>query len=478
MNRIRRISRRVIYCYRVSVFGVGFLFGLILISSQTPVVGQSELDKPHLMAYLRVQEPQVLLETSSLVPTVFQENTFSIYLLNSFSSPLEWILVTKAGESAAWLDISTKNNWSLTDIPGYRLFFVESSKLKEEVAVIEFVKTHLDTATSTSLSGGLLPGWNAGLKQLYNNEKARIRLFERLFPGAADHSIDYADYLQWFAQELMSLSSVMLSIDKLGNEGKTTLRVSVVPGTRLYRFVSRKGSGSQAVLGFVPSNAEHLSYGSVDRIFASNYMNYYYKGTNLIDHDLFKIVRSGLNQLNAGFFDRWDGSWAKWTPQGAEASLLLLGGSFQSSDLGDLFDMLSAVDLSGTPISIQLDEENTVVGFSLIRSLDLLDSHDQDVGDLRPRRRYFFGVAREFLVISDSDSALIDLVFNINSRNILKDSAQALDLNDPSFTISSFDNENRVASLRMSDERIFYEKKGDSELANSLAVRIINILDL
>ena len=478
MHRIRRISRRVFYCYRASISRVGLLLGLILISNQVRVLAQSEPSQVHLMSYIHVQEPDALVDISSSIPTVFQDNSFSIYLLTSASSPLEWILCTESDDSIAWSDISNERNWTFANIPGYRLFFSQSSNLKTEASVIESVKTHLIAEASTSISVGLLPGWNAGLKLLYDNEKARTQLFTCLYPGSANHSLEYADYLQWFAQELMSLNSLDLSIDNVGNEKKTTLRITTIPGTRLNRLVSRKGEGNQSVLDFVPANAANIIYGSIDGIFAGSYFNYHFQATNMIENDLFRNLRSGLNQLDAGIIDRWDGSWVKWSAEGSEASHLILGGDFQSSDLGELFDMFSGVDLFGSPISIQLDEENSVVGFSRIRSLDIYDSEIEDVRNSRPLHRFFFCVAQGFLVISDSDSELIDLVFSLNSRSVVKDSARKLVPPDPIFAISSFENGDSVGSVRMNDGRIFYEKTGGLELTNPLIVRFINILNL
>lgn len=468
----------MIYCYRATILRVGLLLGFIILSSQVGVFGQSEPNQVHLMSYLRVQDSQALLESSTSIPTVFQDNSFSIYLLISASPPLEWILCTKDVDSAAWSDISNERNWTFTDISGYRLFFSEFSNLKAEVSVIEFVKTHLGTDPSTSISGGLLPGWNAGLKLLYDDEKGRTQLFEHLFPQAAEHSLEYADYLQWFAQELMSLNSLDLSIDTIGNKNMTSLRIATIPGTRLYRLVSRKGEGSQSALDFVPANAGNLVYGSIDGLFAGSYFNYHFQATDMIEHDLIQNVRSGLNRLDAGVIDRWDGSWVKWSTQGSEASLLILGGDFQSSDLGELFDMFSGVDLFETPISIQLDEENTVVGFSRIRSLDIYDSENEDFENSERMHRFFFCVANGFLVISDSDSELIDLVFSLNSRSVLKNSARKLIPPDQIFAISSFESGEKVGSVGMNDGRIFYEKTGGLEQTNSLIVRIINILNL
>jgi len=451
---------------------------MLLLSNHIRVHGQSMPNQSHLWAYLRVQEPEALSEIlSSPIPEVFQQTSFSIYLLSTPGSPLEWILCSKEEDSAAWREISTEKNWSFMDISGYRLFYSESSKLKEEVSVIEFLEIHLGADVSSGISGGLLPGWNAGLKRLYDDAPSRIQLFDRMFPEMVDHSVEYADYLQWIAQELMSINSLILNIDPLGEDRKVSLRMSTVPGTRLYRLLSRKVGGSQAVLDFVPSNAESLVYGSIDGIFAGNYMNYHFKATNVIDHDLFQTLRFGVNQLDAGVIDRWDGSWATWTPKGSEAKQLLLGGDFQSSDLGELFDMFSLVDLSGTRFSIQLDEENSIVGFSRIRSLDLYDNQIQDIEDSKPMRRYFFCVAQGFLIISDSDSELIDLAFKINSRSLLKDSAKSLVAQDSTIAMSRIENGHKVGSLQMNDGRIFYQQEGRLELANYMVTRIINILN-
>lgn len=425
--------------------------------------------------YVKVEQPTMVPTLSSdSIPFEFPRNPFGVYVLLSSSGHLEWVLCSNQ-ERGTWHDLKVERGWGSIPVDGTRLFVAGDSKLEVSDGIIDVLLEHYRSEASMNITAGLMPGWNAGLKELYDDSEARAHLFSQLMPELREHADLYDAYIELIIQELTSVDDLAVKADPNRDGGALEIQVVFAPGTRLNRIVSRESRSDLSVAEFVPGDAKQFVIGAVDGIFAANYLNFHYKASGNVEHEVFQKIREGFDQLDGGVIDRWDGSWAQWTPEGMEEAVLLLGGDFQSSDLNEIFDMFAAVDLDAANVAFRLDEDNTVVGFTRIRSLDIFESESDDWGAAYPKR-YYVAIGQGKLVIAESEDYLIELVFQLNRRQGIRNSAKNMINQADGAVVNRFESGRRVGSVSFLDGSFQYKRTGSTELAHAMLVQLIDRL--
>ncbi len=425
--------------------------------------------------YVKVEQPRIIPELSSdSIPSVFSQNPFGAYMLLNSSGHLEWVLCSSY-DGVSWDELKEKRGWRSIQVDGTRLFFAGNSKFEEGDGIIDILVANFLSEAGVNISAGLMEGWNAGLKKLYDDSGARAHLFSQLIPELGGHAALYDSYIESLIQELTSVDDMKLELDPNRDGGTLGIQVTFAPGTRLNRIVSRESRSDLEVAEFVPANAKEFVVGAIDGIFAANYLNFHYKASGSVEHEVFQRIRNGFDRLDGGVIDRWDGSWAKWTPEGMDEDVLLLGGDFQSSDLNEIFDMFAAVDLSAINMAFRLDEDNTVVGFTRIRSFDIFESENGDADGIDPRR-FYFAVGQGKLVIAESEDYLIELVFQLNRREGIRNSAKSMINQTDGAVVNRFESGMRSGSVRFSEGSIQYKRTDSMELAHAMLVGLIHLL--
>lgn len=438
-------------------------------------MGQEGSGSYHPVFYVKVEQPTMIADLSSdSIPSAFSENPFGVYVLMNPSGYLEWVLCS-SHDNGTWDELKEERGWGSIQGDGTRLFFSGDSKLENGDGIINVLLANFRSTADINITAGLMAGWNAGLKHLYDDSGARAHLVSQLIPELGDHADLYDAYSESLIQELTSVDDLMLEADPNRDGRALEIQLTFAPGTRLNRIVSRESRSDLSVAEFVPGDAKQFVVGAVDGIFAANYLNFHYKASGNVEHEAFQKIRDGFDQLDGGVIDRWDGSWAKWTPEGLNEEVLLLGGDFQSSDLTELFDMLGAVDLGAANMAFRLDEDNTVVGFTRIRSLDIFESESDDAGTTDPKR-YYFAVGQGKLAIAESEDYLIELVFQLNRRVGVRNSAKSMINQEDGAVVNRFEAGMRVGSVRFSGGSIQYRRTGSTELAHAMLVELINKL--
>ncbi|MCZ6671409.1 MAG: hypothetical protein O7C75_00575 [Verrucomicrobia bacterium] len=450
----------------ISSFGSGMVFG------------QQDDEPALLIAYTKVQQPHQFPNYSgSIIPKEFSENPFSIYLLYQPESELglDWLLCVEEQTADDWESLVSNENLLTIHKGAYYFYVRASSSVDEKSGVLDSVLDHLGETTSTAVIGGLMQGWHPALTHVNENVAASENLLGILWPRLFDHAAQFAPFVQWLASDFKAVESIHWEIDPFMVDGVSTLSMRTASLSRLYRLLDRKPQVKPIIFDFVPKTAEHLVFGSVDGASATNYINYIYRGTRDISDATFKDVRSGLDKLESGIFDRWDGSWAKWKPSGQESSMLLLGGKFLASDLSDLFEVFSELSFGETGLNLRLDENNSVVGFTRIRSLEF---EGLPAGFwLGNGVQYFFGIGNGCLVIAEDENLIIDLIFKLNGKASISDSAQKLVEGNPGLSIASFNKGELTSSVQFTQGRMLFRQKGlASDLDPILGWMINNLL--
>lgn len=143
-----------------------------------------------------------------------------------------------------------------------------------------------------------------------------------------------------------------------------------------------------------------------------------------------------------------------WTPSEGEERVLLLGGRFLSSDLTDLFEVLSTLPLSDVSASLILDEDNTVVGFTRIRSLQWVDQGETSLLGHLISKPLYLGITNGYFAISESESQIMELIFSLNGRKPLKDSAQPLVEQQKDLSLSIYQDDEMSKSVKLDKGRL------------------------
>ena len=472
--RIRVMSRRVSFNLHRFLTILVAVLGPVAVSPSAELAAQEGVAEHYLLAFVRVDNPRLIPAIhSESVPQVFSQSPFAVYLLMNRSGAPEWILCSSDGND--WDAVAEERFWNSLDVNDIRLFFSSESEFEQDDSVISTLLTHFRVRASANVSAGLLRGWNPALKLLYDDLEARSSVFSEVIPGLSEYADLYDDYVVFLAQELMSIRDISVEMNPNSDGGTTRVDVAVTPNTRLSRLISRESRSDMSILDFVPRDAQAMVFGAVDGIIATNFLNYHYKGTGKVKHDVFRAIRNGFDQLDGGVIDRWDGSWVRWTPDGSDQEVLMLGGDFQSSDLSELFDMFSNVDLKALNLAFVLDEGNSIVGFTRIRSFDLYGSIGDGSGNSDPKR-YYFTVGQGKLVIAESEDYLIELVFQLNRRVGIKGSAKEMLEESSRDVVRRFESGEPVGFVRFTDNGIQYERSDSTELAQALLVTWINKL--
>ena len=295
--------------------------------------GAEEENETYLIAYAQIQEPRLIsIQPESGLPMEISEHPFSIYLLyqTELPSQLQWVVCVSEETDVPWHELAAERAWNSFTLDGFTCFVSEGSLLHKVDPGIARVLAHKKGTPTVAASAGLLSDWNAALRFLYEHDDARIPLFGSLIPSIREHPDAYTSYLPWWVEELTSIDSFYFKIDTLNERDVLTVALRTVPGSRLYKPFKKSKQSESTILSFVPKTASKLLFGQLDAAAATSYLNFFYEATNEVNDETFLRVRSGLNELDFGFFDLWDGSWATWTPQNSEDRMLLLGGRFVS----------------------------------------------------------------------------------------------------------------------------------------------------
>ena len=435
--------------------------------------GQTSSLNTFAIAYAQVHQPLFVPELSENdIPAVFSQNAFSIYFIYNKTGlvRLEWILLVDESNEAAWEQTAKENNWNAVAKDSIQFFARENSSVLTETSVLEFISAHSQTPTESATTGGLLPFWNTALQHIWENADASETLLTELFPESDGLPGEFSTYLQWWVEEL-SGASVSWQTDPHIGDGQTSVSLDAAPGTRLYRVIETRSSSDLSILDFVPINAGNVAFSQVNGTRMINYFNHLYKGTENILNDSTINAREQLSKLDTGIFDRWDGSCIKWTLDRSGPSFLMLGGYFLPTDLSDLFNMLSELDLEEFGITIRLDDDNTVVGLSRVRSLEII-WHPSNT-DEPESTTYYLAIGNGFMVVAEEDLQMIDLIFRLNSRDKVKDSIRRLIDRNSELAVAFFENNKAKTSLEFSNSRMIFRQAGISNEINTGLVAVI-----
>lgn len=392
-------------------------------------IAMSGADQPSfLIAYTQVRKPTQLMPNSGVtLPAEFSKYPFSLYhVFNpTDSDQLEPVLAVPLDAASVWKSLANKQSWDAVETETTLLYFKEDSSLLNSTELHTEIVDHLRYAPASVASGGLMGDWKPFLDFIQNSADLKNAFLVAVLPFLENRADLLGDYRDWLLEEFANVNTLIWEIDPEQESGAFAVSISARPGSRLYKLFNRSEGELPKMFGFVPKEP-NIQIGRVDGINANNYFNYFFKGTKSVGEDSFMRIRSHLNEIDSGIFDRWDGSWALWKPGGGEDRLLMLGGRFQASDLTELFEGLSKLPVDDLPFAIDLDKNNSVVGFTRVRSFRWVDFEGQTiVGSLIPNEIYF-GISNGFVAISESDTALMELVFSLNSRRPLKESALEL----------------------------------------------------
>ena len=435
------------------------LFLILLIPVLAPLANAQ--NQTFMVAYTQVRQPQFVVPQSNVsLPEAFSIHPFSIYQLYHTKHPteLETVLCVKLETAEEWKELADKQSWKAVTNGGFVLYIPEQSSIEERPEIQAKIVDHLRYAPDSAASGGLLSEWSFAARYIQNTRGLRETVLGSLSPTLKNQAGDYEMYSQWLIHELTTMESLIWEIDPRQDSGEFAVSIMTKKGSRLNRLFNGASESGSYIFDFVPGDVSKLILGQLNGSHVTSYMNYFFKGTKSLEHETFQAIRSKLNELDPGIFDRWDGTWAVWTPEDSEERVLLLGGGFLSTDLTDLFDILGSLPLSETPVSLRLDQDNMVVGFTRIRSFEWIDEGAiSKVGRLLPKPLYF-GVANGYLAIAESESHLVDLIFSLNSKKPLKNSAQSLIENQPGLAVGFYQGDEVVKSVDLNRGRLVYRR--------------------
>jgi len=412
---------------------------------------------PFLLAYTQVRKPTRLVPQAEVsLPQEFSKYPFSVYHVFSShnSTSLESVVVVPKDASGVWTSLAKKRSWVSVETELFVLFIKEGSDLLQSTALHSRIAQHLRFSPSSIASGGLMSDWEPFLTYAQNSAELKQAVLEAVLPLNENLVTEFGEFSHWLLEELSNIQALVWEVDPTQKAGSFAVSITAKQGSRLSRLFTLATGAPSKVFGFVPKDTSKLNLGSLNSINANNYFNHFFKGTKGLESESYSAIRNKLNALDASIFDRWDGSWALWHPNGGDERILLLGGGFQAPDLSELFDVLAEVPFSGLSGQLNLDEQNSVVGFTRVRSLEWVDEGEETLlGRLLPEPIYM-GVSNGFVAISESDTALMELVFALNSRRPLKESALKLLEEEKNQSVLQYVNDQLVQSLALRNGRL------------------------
>ena len=430
---------------------------VVLCAVASPVSLGAAENPPFLVSYMQVRKPSQLIPAmESTLPGEFSKYPFSIYHVFSAENPdtLEPVVCVPVDSSAVWQSLAKKQEWLEVEHESIRMYFQAGSSLGDSASVHARIVDHLRVAPPSVASGGLMSDWKAYLGYIQNSTDLRSEFLGAVFPFLENFADTLGAYSHWVLNELSNIESLAWELDSSQGTYPFVLSATASRGSRLYRLFSAPFGEPTKLFGFVADDHSKLNLGWFHSANTTNYLNHLYRGTLDIENASFKAVRGKLNVLEADIFDRWDGSWALWNPDGGEDRLLLLGGRFQASDLSELYEVLAEVPWGEVSGSLELDEDNSVVGFTRIRSFEWKDEGEPSPVSLLVPRRVYFGVVNGFVAISESDSALTELIFSLNSRRPLRNSALTFFEDGKNFSVRDYRNEELAGTVTLDNGRM------------------------
>ncbi|MBH53276.1 MAG: hypothetical protein CMI18_02895 [Opitutaceae bacterium] len=433
---------------------------LILFLGYPQLFGQPETQSPLVVAYTSIRQPQFLESSlSERLSETFNRNPFSVFLIYNRSGPrsLGWVLATNLTDSDAWRTLAEERSWRTLDWQTYRLFSMKGSNVLENGTVLSSIQSQLQVEFNGAMDGGLMPSWNLGLQDLRENLGQSERLASDLpFTREMDPT-EFASYVQWWAEEI-SGASFSWDVQLSRGQEMSTLTLISVPGTRPYRFIDTRSNSDFSVIDYVPAKSESLAFSRFHGSRAINLLNHIFDGTELLGNEPLIAARAEIEKFETSFFDRWDGSAVRWKPNDSEGYMLMLGGDFLRYDMNTLFQMLASISLDEFGVSMVLDEDNLVVGLTLIRSLELFVQWSDE--EELFKRTFYFGIANGFLVIAEDSTVMASLIFRLNSKRTENTSARN-GLGRNIFLLAAFFEGNRLSrSIETSNGRLIYKQTG------------------
>ena len=434
------------------------LAALVALCALAPPVwlGAAE-NPPFLVSHMQVRKPSQLIPAiESTLPAEFSKYPFSIYHVFSAKNngTLEPVVCVPADSAAVWQSLAKKQEWLEIEQESFRMYFQAGSSLGDSAAFHSRILDHLRVAPSSVASGGLLSDWKAFLGYIQNSTDLRTHFLNAAFPFMENFSETLGAYSHWLLNELSNIESLEWEVDPSQGTSAFVISASTSRGSRLHRLFGAPSGDPTKLFGFVSDDHSNLNLGWLHSANATNYFNHFYRGTLDVENTSFRAIRGKLDVLDAGIFDRWDGSWALWNPNNGEDRLLLLGGRFQPSDLTELYEVLAEVPWGEISGSLELDEDNSVVGFTRIRSFEWNDEGEPSLVSLLVPRKVYFGIANGFVAISESDSALTELIFALNSRKPLRNSALSFFEDEKGYSMRDYRNEKLVGAVTLDEGRM------------------------
>ena len=423
------MSEGVIDCFHSTARRVVQSCLPFLVFAMLPFLAVGAENPPFVVSYTQIRKPSQFIPRSGVtLPNEFSQYPFSVYHVytGDNASELEPVICISGDAVSAWTALAKEQDWVSVEIDDLTCFVKAGSSLDGAADAHHTIRDHLRYSPTSVASGGLMGDWKAFLKHIQYSADSKQAFLESALPFLKGRTESLGGYDLWLLEELSKIEKLVWEVDPSLGPGTFAVSITTEEGSRLSRLLSHSTGDPPKMFGFVPKNASYLNLGWLHGTNANNYFNHFFRATADLEDETFQDIRSKLNALDAGIFDRWDGSWAQWSPKGSEDRLLLLGGRFQASDLTDLFAVLAEVPLSGLSAYLELDTDNSVVGFTRTRSLRWVDEGEPSViGELIPNQVYL-GIANGFLIISESETAIMEHIFTLNSRRPLKESALQL----------------------------------------------------
>jgi len=388
-------------------------FSLLMLCHLLVPMAVSLQGEPFFLANLEVQKGYRLVDLADEDDQAFlAKQAYSVYLLTDPSSDqaVEWVISVDQTDSG-WEEFAAQRNWKKFSMSDRHYFFRADSQL---AGIWPSVEPKLPVSTSAYgvyVRLQSMNGWADALRAIESTENGTLSLAS-LEPWLGQFQVS------WLLRELIDLKGFNLETRLTPGMKTSSIRLQAESGTELHRWLRSKTWEEPKVLEYVPADADPVYYGLHNSVATSNYLEHLSNRVEELDSPFLESFETAIEGVDSEMFRRWDGTWVSWSPSDSTAKLLLLGGRFLLSDLEQLFDsldLLSGVD--GRPVA-ELDRDNTLVGFSRIRSVEL---NSLPVGILDDKV-YYLAVANGFLAISDDSSSLINLVFKLNSRTPEADS--------------------------------------------------------
>ena len=408
-----------------------------------------------------VAEFQVAIPPAQLegLPDAFSKPPYALYWIydDGAESVLQWAIGVPVSAASNWTTVADNQGWKTVANQGRQFFFAADSSFANQDSLFASLQV---PGTGTSLRGNQMhlgSGWRPALQGMLQDREDSSAFLKDL-PWIPEAQIaELIPWAEWWLAELAQVTSMSWTFDAGAGEGMSSIALQTQAGTRLSRSLSQDPAPEMRILDFVELDQEKLRFGNFNAARLTSYFNYWYRGTALLEQTAYADIRTALDPLDSGFFDLWDGSWALWQRDESGGSMLLLGGRYLSGDLDQLFTVLANLDLQPFGKHFVLDDNNTIVGFSRIRSLEWYSSES---GALLAQ--WYFSVSNGCLLIADNEQQIVEKVFQLNSRRPVTNSARSLHDQSSGMSAMHFEDGNLVASIEFNEGGLNYRKNGAS----------------